>query len=428
MTENNPSTMKHSTSETEAPGKGPGMSVLAPVLQALGRAYPALTVLARFPFAMVVVGVLTLVVAARDSLELGGITSAMVGLGMVCFGPLIGAAADRFGHRPTILIVAAINSALLAVTVWVVYSPAPGWAVMLVCFFIGATVPQTSPISRTRVVGSINLHVAAPSRPRATTTALAFESVADEVSFVLGPVVVGLLATAFSPWAPLIGAATLTLVFVTAFALHHTASSTADRVDRALNLDPVSHLLRPRLLVVVLGSFGAGLGFGAMLTGLIAFMQDRGMVDQAGLIYGCMAFSSGICAIAITWLPESFSHRARWLTFSAVTAIGTLLFINISSVPQAAIALAVMGAGIGPLLVTLFNLGATRTPQGRSATVMTMVNTGIMIGQAVAGAAVGLIAESHGTEVVLFGPLVAVCVTFTAGLINAMLTPRRRGE
>lgn len=401
-----------------------GLGTLSPLFRAVGRGYPVLTVLARFPFAMVVVGVLTIVVGVRGSMELGGLTAAMVGVGMVCFGPLIGAAADRFGHRPTLLIFAALNSAALGLLAWIVYSPASISLVMLSAFLIGATVPQTSPMSRTRLVSNIN-RVIEPERRGATiTAALAFESVADEMSFVLGPVVVGLLATMFAPWATVIGAAVLTLVFVTAFALHRTAVSMTTAVERALTLDPARHLLRPSLLIIVLGTFGAGLCFGAMLTSLIAFMQDQGVVEQAGLIYGFMALSSGVCAVAITWLPERFSPQARWLVFSGVTAVGTLLFLTVTSVVGAAIALAIMGAGVGPLLVTLFNLGADRTPQGRSATVMTMINTGIMIGQAVAGAIVGIIAESHGTGVALLSPLLATAVTFTAGLINFAITSR----
>ena len=45
-----------------------------------GAGYFPLALIARFPFAMMVVGVLTLVVSARGSVELGGLASASVGI------------------------------------------------------------------------------------------------------------------------------------------------------------------------------------------------------------------------------------------------------------------------------------------------------------------------------------------------------------
>ena len=57
----------------------------SPTLVSLaGLGYFPLAMVARLPFAMMVIGVLTLVVAARGSVELGGINSAMVGLGTAC--------------------------------------------------------------------------------------------------------------------------------------------------------------------------------------------------------------------------------------------------------------------------------------------------------------------------------------------------------
>ena len=101
---------------------------------------------------MMVVGVLTLAVAARGSVELGGLTSAMVGLGVACFGPFIGAAADRYGQRSTLLISGAVNSVALGALAWIAFSELPNVAMLVASFFVGATAPQISPMSRSRLV------------------------------------------------------------------------------------------------------------------------------------------------------------------------------------------------------------------------------------------------------------------------------------
>ncbi|MDD0858672.1 hypothetical protein NHF46_14850 [Arthrobacter alpinus] len=45
-------------------------------------------------------------------------------------------------------------------------------------------------------------------------TALSLEGTADEVTFVLGPALVGLLASLLAPWLPLVLAAVMTAVLV----------------------------------------------------------------------------------------------------------------------------------------------------------------------------------------------------------------------
>ncbi|MBO1900774.1 MFS transporter [Leucobacter weissii] len=377
---------------------------------------------------MMVVGVLTLAVSARGSMQLGGLTSAMVGLGVACFGPLIGAAADRYGQRPTLLVLAAANSAALGLLAWVAYGGLPEWTLLLFAFLVGTTAPQTSPMSRTRLLGAIRSTVRTEDQPKTLSTALAFESAADEVVFVFGPVVVGLLATVFGGWAPVTGAAILSLVFVSAFALHRTSAPAVSASERLATLAPVRDLWRPELLLVVLGATAVGLFFGSTLTALTSFLRDRGIAEQAGLLYGVMGIGSAILAIGVAWLPPRFSLRTRWFVFSGVTAAGTVLLQFVSDVPGMAWTLALTGIGIGPLLVTVFSLAAARTPEGRSATVMSMVGTGIMVGQSSATAVTGLTAGEVGTAAAMALPLASAVLAVGAALVNLVAFPGLRSQ
>src|SRR5918998_4934375 len=73
------------------------------LVRSAGLSYFPLAFVARLPFAMMVVGVLTLVVAERGSVTLGGLNSAAAGIGTALAGPLLGAAVDRFGQRRVLL-------------------------------------------------------------------------------------------------------------------------------------------------------------------------------------------------------------------------------------------------------------------------------------------------------------------------------------
>lgn len=398
------------------------------LIREAGYGYFPIALIARLPFAMMVVGILTLVVSARESLALGGATSAMTGLGTALIGPLLGAAADRFGQRRVLLVAGTVNSLLLAAMAWLAFSPAPDAALLGVAFLIGATMPQVAPLSRSRLVGIIGRAFPKDRRTKAVNGTMAYESAADEIAFVFGPVVVGLLATTMSPAAPVIGAALLALVFVTAFALHPTAvtpalTREAGAAARAAQAPP-RELFRARVLAPVAGALGMGLFFGSMLTSLTAFMAERGVPEQAGLVYGAMGLGSAALALGVALFPARFTLTARWLTFATILVGGTIALPFVDSVAAIAVCLLVIGVGIGPTLVSQYSLAAAFSPRGRSATVMTMLGSAVIVGQSASSAITGLIADAAGSQAALCAPFAAALLVLGAGVAAAIASRR----
>ena len=393
------------------------------LLRAAGRSYFPIALVARMPYAMMVVGVLTLVVAGRHSLAFGGLNSAVVGLGAACVGPLLGAAADRFGQRRVLLVSGVASTTALGLMAWVVYSPLPAAAVLAVAFLVGASAPQIAPMSRSRLVQIIGARIAPGRRSRTFDSTMAYESAADELVFIIGPFVVGLLGTTLDPWAPVAGAAVLTLVFVSAFALHPSAHVAAGSHEQAAPPAPARELTRPALLVVVAGIFGVGLFFGSMLTSLTAFMADHGGAESAGLVYGVMGIGSAALALGVALFPKGFALRARWLVFGATMLGGALLLPFVSTVGAMCVVLLLIGTGIGPTMVTQYSLGAHRSPVGRSATVMTILGSAVIVGQSTASAITGSLADRLGTDAALLMPIVAAGVVVLAGVGNWVLSP-----
>jgi len=402
------------------------MHVSTPTEQSLirqaGFTYFPIALMARLPFAMMVVGLLTLVVATRGSLMLGGAVSAVAGLGTAFVGPLLGALADRRGQRSVLLIVGIANSLALLAMAWIVYSAAPDGAVLVIAFLIGATAPQVSPMSRSRLVGIITRGFSAQRATRVLGPTMAYESTADEVVFVFGPVLVGALATTLNPAAPIIGAAALTAVFVTAFALHRTGKTAPGSRETPVVQAPARELLRPALMVTIVGTFGVGLFFGSMLTSLLSFMSELGAPEQAGLVYGAMGLGSAVFALAAAWFSPRFVLGMRWMLFSAIALAGTLMLPSVESLAACAAVLLVIGIGVGPTLVTLYHLAAERSPLGRSATVMTLLSTGIVVGQSITSAITGWVGESFGSGQAFAITGGAAAIIFAASVGNALLT------
>lgn len=388
-----------------------------------GRWYFPIAFVARLPFAMMVVGVLTLVVSARDSVALGGVNSASVGIGAAVFGPMIGAAADRFGQRRVLVPVGLVNAALLGLFPFVVTGSAPDLAVLAMAFCIGASAPQVAPMSRTRLVAIIRQRMAPGRREQVTSGTMAYESAADETVFIIGPFLVGILASAIAPWVAVAGASALTFVFVTAFALHPTGKLALGHRDDLVQA-PARELLRPRLVVVVLGILGIGLFFGSTLTSLTAFMETHGESSQAGLLYGLMGIGSAGLALGSAAFPRRFALGWRWLVFGVVLLGGAVAFAQADSVLAVGVVLGVMGIGIGPTLVAQYSLGSDRSPVGRSATTMTILGSAVIVGQSIASAVTGDLAEQHGTAVAMLLPAASAAVVVLAAVANLLL-PRR---
>jgi len=383
---------------------------------AVGRSYFPIALMARMPYAMMVVGVLALVATARDSLALAGLNSALVGVGAATVGPFVGAAADRWGQRLTLLLCSALSAASLATMAWVVYSPLPAVAVLGVAFCVGAFAPQVSPMSRSRLALIVAERVVPGRRARVFNSTMAYESAADETTFIVGPVVVGLLGTFLDPWAPLAGAAVITAVFATAFALHPSATPARDRTVPESAPAPARTLAHPGLLTIVAGMFGIGLFFGATLTSLTAFMGDHGGEERAGLVYGLMGLGSAALAMGVAWFSPRFSLRARWLVFATVLVAGTALLPFVTSVLAMSLVLLVIGLGIGPTMVTQYSLGSMRSPHGRAATLMTILGSAVVVGQSSASALTGLVADHAGAGRALWLPLVAALLVLASGV------------
>lgn len=406
-----------STPPETAPNHQPPQTTLRGVA---GAAYFPIAFIARFPFAMMVVGTLTLVVSARESIWLGGVNSAVVGLGAALIGPLLGAAADRIGQRPVILVSGIINSLALVAMAAVAFSSLPDAAVLAVGFVIGASSPQIGPLSRSRLVQLILTRLPVARRARSLNSTMGYESAADETAFVFGPVVVGLLATTLSPAAPMIGAAVLTLLFVTAFALHPTAKVAAPTTEEPVTQAPARELRSLGVLVVVAGALGVGLFFGTVLTSLTSFLSDTGHGDSAGLVYGVMGIGSTILALSVALFPERFRLDARWLVFSALMLAAMLGFGFAGGLGGIVVAMAIAGIGIGPTVVTLYSLAAERSPQGRSATVMTMLGSATIVGQSAASALTGAVAETAGSQASMWLPVGAAGLVVLAAIVNAL--------
>jgi MFS family permease len=365
---------------------------------------------ARLPFSMVTIGALLLVTATSGSVAQGGLASAAVALGTAVGGPMQGVLTDRTGQRPVLLVATLLETAALLALVHLATSGAPAPAVLAAAALVGLAAPQVGPLVRVRWLALT------AGDPRTLRAAMSYESTADEVSFVLGPALVGILATAGSPATTLLVAAGCCLVLGTAVALHPTAALRAavDHRDHA----PLAALARSVALPAA-GMLAMGLLFGGTQAAITGFMGDAGHEGSAGLVYAVMGVGSAITALSVAALPAGWALRGRWITFAAGLVAGTALLLgaaSTASVPPLVGAVALTGLFVGPVMVTVFTVGGERAPGSRASAAMTMLASANVLGIALGASAAGRLAESTGTASAFAVPVVAAVLLLAAGV------------
>ncbi|CAH0138476.1 hypothetical protein SRABI83_00408 [Arthrobacter sp. Bi83] len=406
-----------------------------------GKGFIPLGLFARLPLAMLTVGTLTLVTSVSGSYAIGGTSAGAVGIGSALGAPVLGALADRRGQRPVLLVSAILNAAAVLTLVALAYA-LPGadrvsadsfgfaWPVFAAAFIAGVSCPQVGPLARVRWMALTS----GGSRKDSGTdldTALSYESTADELTFVLGPALVGVLASLVAPWLPLALAAVLTITLVPAFAVHRThlsvprngrpgkavqpASNVAGTPRRG-RLARVAAVALPVLAMVCMGTF-----FGSTQTALTSFSASFATSEVAGLLYSVMGLSSAAAAISVAYWPVRFTVAARWLASAALMAgLSTLLLLPDSGWAMVLVLLA-LGLPVGPVMVTVFAIGGIAAPAGRLGTVMTALASGIVAGTAVGSTIAGQLAQGPGYAAAFLVPIAAAAALFVLGAAAAVV-------
>ncbi|MEU6843251.1 MFS transporter [Streptomyces sp. NPDC046716] len=383
------------------------------VLAATGRPLPAVSFLGRLPVAVIQFGSVLLVTRTSGSLATGGTVACALALGQVAMGPFVGRLADRRGQRPVVLAFALANSLAIALyTLGALYHlPTP--ALIALGIAAGATVPGIGPLARARGVALVRRDGA---DERVVDAVLSLESTMDELSFVLGPALIGVASVVAHPAYAFGAAALLVAVCGTAFALHPTATA-VPRAAPDARTRPARRAPMPRQVHVVrVGLVLLGVLLGGCGAGITALTQELGQENQAGLVYAAMGVMSAVVGLSMAAVPERFSLPARWRVATAAAALLSLPLIVTDTMPLLYVVVTVFGALFAPNLITGFGLTERAVPRERLAEGMTVAASAFVGGQAVTLAVAGRLAQSHGPAAAFAVGSVAAGLAFLVAL------------
>ncbi|SDC97854.1 MFS transporter [Streptomyces prasinopilosus] len=373
---------------------------------------------ARQPFAMLTLSIVLLVQHTTGSYGAAGAVAAATGVSMAVFAPYSGRLADRYGQRavlvPGVLLHTLSGLALTALAL----NGAPLWALFAAAVPTGASVPQVGPMVRAR------WGVKLKDSPLMTTAA-AFESVTDELTFVVGPLLATALCTAVDPAAGLVTEAGLTLVGGLLFAAQKGTQPEVTARGHA-RVEHASALRVPGVRVLIVTFLGIGSVFGGMQVSLAAYTESIGEPGLNGVLYGVFAAGnmlSGIACGAIAW--KAAPERRLVVAYAALAVTASALWTAHSALLLGGLGLLV-GMCIAPALITGYTLVDDLVPAGARTEAFTWLTGAVALGQASAVTVSGQLEDrlwSGAGFLVPMGGTVLALVTLLA--LRSRLVPSR---
>lgn len=377
-----------------------------------GLAFSATALVARMPISMTGLGIVLLVSSVTGSYGLAGSVSAAYLVANALLTVLQGRWLDQWGQGRVLVTAATLNGAALLALVAVVQLDWPRPTAYAAAVVGGATLPAVGAAVRARWSHVLD-------RPADVQTAFALESVLDEVVFIVGPILVTVLATAWRPWAGLTAAAVIGLVGTLAYAGQRRTEPPAHG-----RLSGDAH--RPAMpwravAVIALVSLLLGTTLGAAEVITVAFTDEQGAKRWAGFLLALWAAGSllgGLLTGAVAWRG---GPGVRLRVGAAALAVAMAPLPWVDSLPVLAAVLFVGGFAIAPTLIATNSMVEQTVPAARLSEGMALVHTGIVAGVAPGATLAGLVIDAEGASTAYLIPVAAGLL----GAVVAQATPRR---
>jgi MFS family permease len=400
--------------------------------------FSAAAVIGRMPMAMFGLGTVLLISAATGTYGMAGAVSALGSLGYAFTSPRMARLVDSYGQRRVLLPGLTVFVVATAALIAAVELRLATWTFFVAGTIAGAAMPSLGTMVRARwsvlLAGSPRLHAA-----------FSFESVADELCFVIGPAAVTLLATEFFP-ASGIGLAALLCVagslwfaaqrgtepvIVRPQALPATSGPRSSPAPRQLFPGSWRFFLAPRRVFLAprrvrRGRPAPGLAvlapvyllLGAMFVSVdlstVAFAQHFGHKPLAGFILGTYAFGSatgGLWYGSRQWRAPVEKRFALTLT---LTVAGVATFWAQPNLITLTCGIYLCGLTIAPTLIAGFSLLEAQAQPARRTEAMSWLSSGITAGVAAGASLVGFIIDAY-------GPRAGYAFAAACGVISAAI-------
>ncbi|MFF4491034.1 MFS transporter [Streptomyces sp. NPDC001544] len=387
------------TSSRPSPAPRPSYAAVLRVPHA--RRTFAAALAARLSYGTVGLAVMLAVTRATGSYAVSGTVMAVFGAATVFLMPLRAALVDRHGARRALIPMASLYGALLCALAALTWRPGtPSVLLGTVAALAGACAPPLGPTMRTVWAGLLD-------DPRLVQRAYSLDGVAEELLYVSGPALVGVLVR-FAP--PAAGVA-LSALLIVAGTCAFVASPAMPGPRAAVPKGTPGRRFDRRLRSPVAVAAGVGLALSGTELLVMALATERSY-DAAVVPWILAALSAGSAVGGLLNGAVDWHRPARVRLASFAAGLGLVLAVTGLAPGVWVLTAAVASAGlfIAPALTTAYLLAEeTASPGSRTqagAWVNTAVNAGSSGGSLLAGMLIGRVP-------------VAVCFVLAGGVALA---------
>ncbi|TFD72332.1 MFS transporter [Cryobacterium gelidum] len=332
---------------------------------------------ARFPFGMLSLAFLIHIERIFDSYGAAGLVLGAMSIGQAIAGPLTSRLMGRLGMRPVIIATMFICAVSIIVMALV---PLSIPSLMLIGFVSGLSTPPIQPAVRTIYPKIVN--------SRQLNPLFSLDASAQEIIWVLGPVIATFVALQVSTTAGILLAA----FFLVAGGIWFVSLPEVGRVRIPRSRRKIGVVLKkPEVLLSTIVGFTLVAACAAVEAGVVAVF-GHGSAD-AGWVLGIFAIGSLIGGLALGHAPIGpWALAARMLIVTIGLALASLWL----TFWWLSLALLVAGVGIAPAFAVLFGIVSASVKFSDTAEAYGWVGTGQLIGAAMGSAIAGFSIDQSG--------------------------------
>ncbi|MFF4920474.1 MFS transporter [Kitasatospora sp. NPDC001261] len=343
----------------------------------------------RLSYGVVPLSLLLAVTATTGSYARAGWLTALFAASNVLLSPARAGLVDRHGPRRTLPPMAAGYALVLLGLAAATWRPGVPYPVLLaLAVAAGVLAPPLGPVTRARWSALL-------SDPGLRRRAYSLDTVAEELLYVIGPLLAGVIAATARPALGLVLGAALVLTGSLALAASvrgvgpdRAEADSAATGGRSRPWRPPSRTGQP--LAAAAGA-GAGLGAFALLT--VVFARRHGQAADAAWVEAALAAGSATGGLALGALDWRAPARRRLAVLTAAFAGALALTALAPTVPLLAAVAALAGLTVAPTLTTAYLLADELAEPGHRTRAGAWVNTCFNAGSSGGTALAGLLAD-----------------------------------
>lgn len=350
---------------------------------------------ARSAYALVILPLFFAVQATSGSIATAGIAVAAYGVTASFLAPLRAQLIDRHGRQVVLQVLALSFGGFIAAMAVGAFASWTGIVMVVLAALSGCVAPPIGPSMR---VAWAEL---AP-QPALLRKALSFDSVVEELLYLVGPAASGFALAVFAPGWVLLAPAVLviagTIMFVSAPAIRRAPAPVV--VEFTTSKPRPTLLGNPRFLGLLMPAVVAGLISGNLTIAVAAAFPGTSGAAAAGIVLGLFAGGSAVGGLIFGAVPIAGRLRFQVILIALIlsglsTLVGVISGLTGNGFWMAT-AIVVTGLFFSPVMIVAYFGANDFGGDTRKTESTTWVNTGHNIGAAVGSAIAGIVIQVSG--------------------------------